>query len=185
MKIKRQHLLLRYHRQRLLDAPVTARLQDRRNALLAMALGASLAGGTACGDVPEYIDKPDVGLIAPMPNPDGGAVMDAAQGDSAMRDDGGEIPPMPPPQDAGEAPPHDGGEIPPMPPPRDAGEPPRDGGEIPPMPPPRDTGTSPRDTGTSPRDTGTSPRDTGISRGDIQRPPPPMPPPRRDIGRER
>ena len=172
MKIKRQHLLLRYHRQRLLDTPVTPRLHDRRNTLLAMALGASLAGATACGDVPEYIDKPDAGLIAPMPNPDGGVTTDAAQSDDAAIHDGGEIPPMPPPRDAGEPPPQDGGEIPPMPPPRDAGEPPpRDGGEIPPMPPPRDAGTSPRD--------------TGVSRRDIQRPPPPMPPPRRDIGRER
>ncbi len=182
MKQPRRHLRLTYRKQTP-SAPGDSHLQASRKRLLGLALGASLAGA-GCGDF-EPIPAPDASIVAP---------------DASERDDSGIVPPMAPPQDAGEfrdagsdagdetdagsndvgdetdageqdSGPFDAGEVPPMPPPRDSGT------------SPRDTGTSPRDTGTSQRDTGTSPRDTGIVIRDIARPP--MPPPRRDTNRPR
>jgi len=184
MKKPRQHLRLDFQR-RAAHTPPATRLDASRKRLLALALGASLGGAAACGEL-ETIPAPDAGVVDPPS--DTGASSDAATAltdagflrDTSERNDAGESaddggltdageqPPMPMPEDAGDAEGGDTGVVPPMPPPRDAGV------------SPRDTGVSPRDTGTSSRDTGVSPRDTGVV--------PPMPPPRdtgisgRDIG---
>ena len=166
MKKPRQHLRLDFQCRAAQTTPAT-RLDASRKRLLALALGASLGGAAACGDL-ETIPAPDAGVVDPPS--DTGASSDAATAltDAGFLRDASER------NDAGEST-DDGGLT--------------DAGEQPPMPPPRDAGVSPRDTGTSSRDTGVSPRDTGVV--------PPMPPPRdtgisrrdigelrRDVGRE-
>jgi len=161
------HLRLSYLRRRLGG--------EERHALAALALSASLA----CGDMPAHIPAPDANDQTAH---DAGADLDAGEVVDAGLEDAGFLPPMPPPEDAGD---WDSGEVvAPMPPPMDAGDGPRDAGEVvPPMPPPRDSGVSPRDSGEvvppmpPPRDSGVSPRDSGEVL-------PPMPPPR-DAGHER
>lgn len=179
MKTPRQHLRLDFKRCSQPQA-ADSRLESSRKRLLALALGASLTGAAGCGDL-EPIPEPDTGVVAPMPPPrDAGFLSDAgflqdsgASSDAGSESDAGEF------EDAGEfddAGATDSGEIPPMPPPRDAGVSERDTGEVPPMPPPRDTGVSPRDTGEVPPMP--PPRDTGVSRRDIGQA-------SRDVGRER
>jgi hypothetical protein len=172
MKKTRQHLRLDFQRttQR---KKIETRLESSRKRLLALALGASLSGAAACGDL-EPIPAPDAGLEEPpmVPPQDSGFSRDASAhlSDAGFLDDAGETDDAGAIRDAGDwtdaGEPEDTGEIPPMPPPRDTGS--RrdipllredvgrtvpDTGEVPPMPPPRDTGVSLRDIGRAERDT--------------------------------
>ncbi len=167
MKKTRQHLRLDFQRSSQ-SQKVDSRLESSRKRLLALALGASLSGATACGDL-EPIPAPDTGLEEPpmVPPQDSGFARDASAHltDAGFLDDAGEASDTGDWTDAGE--PEDTGELPPMPPPRDTGS--RrdvpilredvgrtvpDTGEVPPMPPPpRDTGVSIRDIGRAERDT--------------------------------
>ena len=172
MKKTRQHLRLDFqrtaHRQK-----VENRLESSRKRLLALALGASLSGATACGDL-EPIPAPDAGMEEPpmVPPQDSGFARDASAHllDAGFIDDAGETHDANNQGDVGESEdagePEDTGELPPMPPPRDTGptrDIPRlqedvgrtvpDTGEVPPMPPPRDSGVSLRDIGRAERDT--------------------------------
>ena len=163
MKTPRKHLRLDFKRSAS-RAPIDSRLEGSRKRLIALALGASLTGAAGCGDL-EPIPAPDTGVIAPMPPPqDTGPI-----GDSGWLDDSGSSADVGSETDASaaldagdftDAGATDRGELPPMPPPRDAGERPDlgpiavDTGEVPPMPPPRDTGVSRRDVGPATRDLG-------------------------------
>ena len=179
MKKTRKHL--RHDFQRTAQSKrAETRLEASRKRLLALALGASLSGATACGDL-EPIPAPDAGLEEPpMPPPrDSGFTEDASGNlsDAGFHDDAGALEDVGEPNDAGDfddaggwtdaGDAEDTGELPPMPPPRDTGasrdipllredvgRTVPDTGEVPPMPPPRDTGVSRRDIGRAERDTG-------------------------------
>ena len=191
MKKPRQHLRLDFQR-RAAHTPPATHLDASRKRLLALALGASLGGAAACGDL-ETIPAPDAGVVD-SPS-DTGASSDAATAltgagflrDTSERNDAGESTDDGGLTDAGEHPHADARRCRGRRRWRHRGGPAHaahaaQGSRRAIQVSHRDTGTSSRDTGVSPRDTGVvppmpPPRDTGISRRDIGEL-------RRDVGRE-